>query len=119
MSPGQKRRREKYKQSNAVKVTGRKRKRLADHLFIHHSGKCFWCDCNVERSVKAGPLQATIDHLKTKLEGRENYFDGGHVLACAKCNSQRENNPSINDRNIAVNYSSLLFSQGLSRRGSC
>jgi hypothetical protein len=33
----------------------------------------------------------TIDHLVTQAEGRPNYFFGGHVLSCKKCNQGRNN----------------------------
>jgi hypothetical protein len=42
---------------------------------------------------------ATIDHLKTKSQGRKGYMEGGHVLACRSCNVERNRQEMFEMRN--------------------
>jgi hypothetical protein len=131
MTPGKKR----YTKRVRAGAGGKKRQALAEHLFIHFGGKCWWCKCDVvkvnENLITRLPNQATVDHLKTLRDGRENYFDGGHVLACYTCNTNRGREEdkkyvdfqrgllklNIPDKPVdlqrAVNYSSLLLTKGL------
>ena len=61
-------------------------------LMIQFDYKCHWCGCEVFRGKQYHAMhnQATIDHLMTKRMGRKMYMEGGHVLACRKCNHRRE-----------------------------
>ena len=68
------------------------KQKLMNKLIIQFDCKCHWCGCKVFRGIKyhALPHQATIDHLMTRRMGRKEYMEGGHVLACRKCNNVRE-----------------------------
>ena len=67
--------------------------KLRLRLYFRHFGQCHWCGCDVflKGGTPGRTLEntATIDHLKTKLQGRSNFTDGGHVLACQPCNNRR------------------------------
>ena len=68
------------------------KRNLMNNLIIQFDCKCHWCGCEVFRGKEyhSQPNQATVDHLMTKRMGRKRYLDGGHVLACSKCNNDRE-----------------------------
>ena len=68
------------------------KRNLMNSLIIQFDCKCHWCGCEVFRGkvYHAQHNQATIDHLMTKRMGRKKYLEGGHVLACFKCNNARE-----------------------------
>jgi len=67
------------------------RRRLRLKMWFNQLGCCFWChrDLHFQKMSKSDRGYATIDHLKTKNQGREDYFQGGHVLAYRACNVER------------------------------
>ena len=67
----------------------RNRKKILPQLLIDFNHKCHWCDITVVVTPEKCSNQATVDHLKTRRQGRKDYMDGGHVLACHKCNHER------------------------------
>lgn len=77
-----------YKTTDPALVKQTTRKNIFLFLFVKHSGKCNWCNVIVSLTRNTSN-EGTIDHLKTKNMGRRNYYDGGHVLACRKCNEDR------------------------------
>lgn len=71
-------------------------------LLRKHKGICHWCSefvisDNKDREFKSGRYR-TVDHLKTIVMGRANYWDGGHVLSCAKCNWTRSINETKEEK---------------------
>ena len=70
----------------------KQKRNLMNNLIIQFDCKCHWCGCEVFRGhlYHGRPNQATVDHLMTKRMGRKLYLEGGHVLACRRCNNLRE-----------------------------
>lgn len=69
----------------------RNRKLVLPGLLLAHECKCHWCKIPVIETATRRPDQATVDHLKTKRQGRKDYWEGGHVLSCYRCNHKRNN----------------------------
>jgi hypothetical protein len=69
----------------------RNRKLVLPGLLLAHNRKCHWCQIPVVETAQRRPDQATVDHLKTKRQGRKHYMEGGHVLSCYRCNHKRNN----------------------------
>lgn len=78
-----------YSSGDPRSVCDGTRRNIFALLYIRHGGKCHWCDIDVRLDKTRTKTQGTIDHLKTMRMGRKNYYDGGHVLACRKCNGDR------------------------------
>src|SRR5271166_1872268 len=72
-------------------ITPRLRFSLKLKMWFQQLGTCYWCqrDLHFGKIDKNDRTFATIDHLKTKNQGRETYMEGGHVLACRSCNAER------------------------------
>jgi len=75
-----------------------RKKKLRLLLWEKHRGKCHWCgaatilDLNLsDKRVKGMtcPLEATIDHVHSRLHPRGSRSLGLVVLACWRCNQQR------------------------------
>ncbi len=78
------------------------KKNLFEALYAHHGGRCFWCSKYVTYGNHNNcALSGTIDHLKTMTMGRRNYYDGGHVLACRKCNGTRNSDDLKGPKRVA------------------
>jgi hypothetical protein len=65
------------------------RQRVLAKLYLSQAGKCYWCSCQTLFRVHNHPRQSSIDHLKTKFQGRKTFSDGGYVMACYSCNQKR------------------------------
>ena len=84
-------------------------KALTIDLYLKQDGLCHWCGRKTfiggEYHNRAN--QATIDHLKTKRDGRMDYMDGGHVLACSECNHDKGSSNQILHMSYAEKKKSL------------
>jgi 5-methylcytosine-specific restriction endonuclease McrA len=85
------------KAKNPAVINSRQKSEIFDILFTRHNGRCHWCNTVVTFALNTAK-EGTIDHLKTIRMGRKNYYDGGHVLACRKCNGDR-NTRETKDKN--------------------
>lgn len=72
----------------------RLRKRL-EKLHRQRGGKCHWCGCVTLLRARGDKtpnrsVDATIDHLDSRLSGRRGQVEGERtVLACYQCNNDR------------------------------
>lgn len=69
-------------------------KRRRDQLF-RKDPHCYWCGCEVRNYYdghhgRVHEDRATLDHLYSRYDPRRGKENGKRVLACWKCNHERE-----------------------------
>lgn len=80
-------------------------------LWKEQEGRCYWCHCltvlppggRKPRRYRYAPNEATLDHLRDRLDPLRRTDPGGeqrHVMACNECNNRR-GRLSVENQSIA------------------
>jgi len=104
------------KNKNLRKTSKRLRRSILKEVFENDKGRCHWCGKELIMPIKGEKRDlatcATVDHLKSMLQGRKDYFDGGHVVSCVRCNQWRNTAELINTKFKILGKPEIDFPNG-------